>query len=411
MASYDMTREAWLRNQQRYREAAEGRWQWPLLDLSAYDRRGTLTPGEQAALREFAERIEGGHSRAAYRLLSAATLADTPLTPLVMPLCDLLDVIGATKSERHMTMRVLLLEVNCRQASYWSWQRPNWFEILGEDAEVFWKRHHVARECRQQVIAASYLLGDCADFRPHLIDHVVLARIVFGKDALEQAISRLEAELRKAGVPVFAQLPRLLGQVLLTNHSPLLTDLSYECLQSVYERELPSGWKRELVRLSALLSQLGIVDRVLPFGMHSEWIHWCQRWYSASTIERQTRRRYYIHLLRVGRWLAQNYPDIRSPTQWTPALTQAFAQEVDRLLAGQWSARRPALQSGAHAQEMGRLATETKVNYFQMLRTFFRDCRQWDWFQVEFDGGQLPWSREALAQDEPSQEQEGKVAL
>ena len=123
MANYDMTRDAWMKNQQRFGEAAEGHWQWPLLDLAAYDRRVVLDVGEQAALREFAERIEGGRSREAYRLVQAATLAETPLTRLVTPLCDLLDVIGSTKSRRHMTMRVLLIEAYRRQSVYWGWQR------------------------------------------------------------------------------------------------------------------------------------------------------------------------------------------------------------------------------------------------------------------------------------------------
>lgn len=407
MASYDMTREAWMKNQQRFREAAEGHWQWPLLDPAGYERRAVPDGAEQAALREFAACIEEGRSREAYRLVLGATLADTPLTPLVAPLCDLLDVIGATTSRRHMTMRVLLLEVYRRQSVYWSWQRSDWFEILGEDAEVFWKRHHVARECRQQVIAASYLLGDCTDFRPHLIDHVVLARAIFGKASVELAIARVEEGLKQANMPVFAQLPRLLCQVLLTNHSPHLADLSYGCLLSVYEQELPHGWKREVVRISTLLGQLGIIDRVLPFGVHADWMYWCKRWYEVSTIESRTRRGYYMHLLRVGRWLAQNYPDIRSPLEWTPALTQAFAQEVDQLMAGQWSIRRATLHGDERVQESGQLATETKINYLQMLRTFFRDSRQWGWFQVEFDGGQLPWSREGAASEEQHQARQG----
>jgi hypothetical protein len=407
MADYDMTRDAWMKNQQRFQEAAEGRWQWPLLDLAGYDRRVVPDGGEQAALREFAERIEGGRSREAYRLLLAATLAETSLTRLVMPLCDLLDVIGSTKSRRHMTMRVLLLEVYRRQSVYWGWQRTDWFEILGEDAEVFWKRHHVARECRQQVIAASYLLGDCTNFRPHLIDHVVLARTVFGMPSVERAIWQVEEGLRQMGAPVFAQLPRLLCQVLLTNHSPRLSAISYECLVTVYEQELPHGWKRELVRISTLLGRLGISDRVLPFGIRSEWMNWCQRWYATSTIEYRTRRSYYTHLLRVGRWLSQNYPDVHSPSEWTVALTQAFVQEVDRLVAGQWSIRRPTLRGTEQSLEGTRLATEAKINYFQMLRTFFRDCRQWGWFQVEFDGDHLPWSREGAALEELPRPRQG----
>ena len=407
MPNYDMTREAWMANQQRFQEAGEGRWQWPLLDLAGYDRRGALNEEEQAVLGDFAQRIEQGRSHGAYKLVLAATQAPTPLTRIAAPLCDVLDVSGAAKSRRRMTMRVLLLEVYRRRTVYWDWKRADWLEILGDDAEVFWRQHHVARECRQQVVAASYLLGDCTDFRLHQIDHVVLARTIFGKAGVELAVSRVEEGYKVADAPAFAQMPRLLCQLLLTNHSPRLSDLSYEVLRAVYAQELLRNWKRELVRISTLLAEADIVDRVLPFGTHREWMRWCQRWYERSTIEDRTRRGYYIHLMRVGRWLAQNYPDIRSPVQWTPALTQAFVQEVDKLVVGQWAIKRQSAQGGEGSPDGIQVTTATKINALQMLRTFFRDCRQWGWLQVEFDPGPLPWSRDEAAEGLRQQAQQG----
>lgn len=394
---YDITREAWLRNQQRFQEAALGNWHWPLLDVANYGRQSGLAAEELAALRELAAHFDATSSRKAYQQVRAATPGPTALTRVVEPLCDALDITGATKSRRHMTLRVLLLEVQRRQQAYWAWTRDDWIEIICPDAERFWERHHVARGCRQQVIAVAYLLGDCAELPAILVDHVALATMIFGKSCVEAATRRVEEGLARQEASPVPLLVRLLCQALLTNHDPRLESLSYERLRDLYQGDLPPEWRRELVRFSSRLAQIGVIERTLPFGIHVEWARWCQRWYERSTIEARTRRGYYLHLLRVGRWLAQYDPSVHSPAQWTAALTAAFVRAVDRLEAGQWSLKKRFVQDGARVLAGEQMKAATKTNYFMMLQTFFRDCSRWGWFDVAYDVEKLPWAKEGAA--------------
>ena len=79
---------------------------------------------------------------------------------------------------------------------------------------------------------------------------------------------------------------------------------------------------------------MGILDKSLPlgvrvdqhhFGNHhaladlpSTWVSWFERWLNTSTL-RQRKNGYY-KLRHMGRWLAQQHPQVTSPAQWTRAL-------------------------------------------------------------------------------------------
>jgi hypothetical protein len=385
MANYEMTREAWMRYQQRLRAASDGRWHWPL-SLSGYDQRPDLDALERAELATLVGHIEGGHRNLVYQLIRAAMLTSTALTRLVAPLCDVLDATGALGQPRQMTLRLLLQETHRRKLAHWGWERPDWLALLGTDAELFWKRHHVVRECRQQVIAVCYLLTGCTDFRPCWVNHQRLATTIFGKASVEKAILRVEDALHAPGGHEFPQLPGLLSQVLLANRSPLLEDLTFGGLDELYRTGVNATSRPQLSRISQALVSLGMLEK--PIGeseyLHSEWVTWCRRWRDTSQLTERVRQEYYPELLRAGRWLAQAYPGVQSPAQWDRSIAQAYMEALDQMVERQWTSLE------GHAQkEAGKgsapLSPIHKWRQVRALRTFFRDCQRWGWLTLDFD--------------------------
>ncbi|MFZ0276745.1 MAG: site-specific integrase [Candidatus Sulfotelmatobacter sp.] len=55
-------------------------------------------------------------------------------------------------------------------------------------------------------------------------------------------------------------------------------------------------------------------------GVHPEWARLCRRWLDTSTVSDRYRRKSYYFLLNVGRWLANEHPEINSPADWTREL-------------------------------------------------------------------------------------------
>lgn len=407
MANYDMTREAWMLTQQRFQEAAAGSWRWPLLDLACYDRRASLWEQERLALAELSEYVEQERWREAHTLIRAATLAPTGLTRCVVPLCDVLDLVGAAKSKRHLTLRLLLLEVHRRQLPFWAWQPPDWLEILRADTGILSRMRHAVRDCWPYLAAVSYLLADVTDFRPHWVYIVTVATSLFGKTSLERAASRIEKAFPQADAPQIARRHRLLCQLFLLNHSPLLDDLRYECLSQLYNKERSLEWKRELVRLSHVLAVVARVECVLPSGLSAEWVQWCRRWQERSTLEDKVRQEYYVYLLRIGQWLRESDPDVHSPQQWSDRHTRAFVQALEQSGAGLWRSRGRPVELGECERVSRDLSAGTKNTYMLVLHTFFSDCWRWRWFQVEFQPGSLPWAREEGASPPPSLQLDG----
>ena len=83
--------------------------------------------------------------------------------------------------------------------------------------------------------------------------------------------------------------------------------------------------------------------------------------------------------MRVGRWLAQNHPDITSPAQWTRDLAAQYVAAVQKLCVGDWTYQPPAQQARKPLQ------APSKVSFLACMRTFFRDCQSWGWIKRDFD--------------------------
>ncbi len=360
MANYEMTREALQRNIERFRAANDGDWIWPF-DITLYENRESdLSVAERESLDLLIRHFEMRQRKSSSQMIIAAINGDTPLTRLICPLCDLLDVAGAYASNRFMALRILLQEIHRRQQTYWGWSREIWITLLCSDSRIFHQYHHATSGVRPYILVASYLLSDCVDFRPlSHINLISLAQVIFGETSVQASTQRVAAVPRQWGERPSSHFPQLMAQILLAAHSPRLQDVHREVLLSLSTTSIASHYQPELVQISRVLTHLRIIKEpierpssrpqlrrsqgqpslrmTLPSDVPSEWALLCQRWRedAGTTLTPATRRTYYHYLLKIGRWLQQTHPHAGNPSQWTPSLASECVRMVNTMRVGE----------------------------------------------------------------------------
>lgn len=363
------------------------------VDLARYDRSAALTLVETATLAAFATRSP--------RAVSWTGPTLPALTRLFEPISAVLVATGATVKIRAQVLGIIAHEMHRRQCTFWGWTAAEWEDTLGPSVRQFERHYHLGSGCRQHVMVVAYLIGgvdDVAAFRQ--FDRLALARKVFGATPVDRSVQTVLDALEHWGYSPSKRrrVGRLLCDLMLANHSPDLADLSPAFLQD-RRRRATTGYRGEsFFALSRALVGLGLSDAA-PLPAHPrlgqpsspeppetiapEWVAWCQRWQETSTLQTYTRQKYYLTLLRVGRWLRQTHPEVVSPAQWTRELAAAYVAAVDQLVVGQWAKATsvPALHAGKP------LTPRTKAAQLSPLRAFFRDCQEWGWIPRTFDPG------------------------
>ena len=410
MTSLEITREAWLRNQERFQSVAAGRWTWPF-EKSAYENRTPeVSTAEQKELSILVGHFETKQRGSSAQMITAAIGEKTPLTRLVVPLCDILDILGSYGANRLMALRVLLQETHRHQKTYWSWTREHWLELICSNSESFQHAHHASSQTRQYLIAACYLITDCVDFRPLRVNLVSLASTIFGEVSVQTATRRIAEAMRRGGKSPSAHFPQLMAQILLAHHCPLLNAIQYDTLEALYTTGISAAHQTECVHISSALVRLHILKHPLervsrrtrqspqkkkppipakkdtpPSDIPSVWLELCQRWRNEGSpdLTPATRRTYYHYLLKVGRWVQQEHPNAGDPSMWTDDLTEECIRMVQNMRVGEWTNSE---KQKRWVGQQGRLLTKgTRNHYLRVLSIFFQDCIRNRWIQPAFD--------------------------
>ena len=114
-------------------------------------------------------------------------------------------------------------------------------------------------------------------------------------------------------------------------------------------------------------------------GIAPEWATYCERWLQTSSLKEGTRKYRYYLLLKAGRWLSANYPDVISPEQWTRDIAIAYVAAVDKMSVGDWTVE-------CRLQTAGKpLFARSKAQRIRAVQAFFLDAHSWDWFAIRFD--------------------------
>jgi len=362
-------------------------WQWPI-DLTKYDRPLIFTEQELQDLNDVVHRPR-----------FPLTLPPT-LTQILQPVTTVL-AMNAKK--------VLLIEMHRRQRPFWTWTREDWTEILGRTWHIFVARYPKMPMCRQQVLTVGYLLCGYTDF--HLLGGFTresLANVTFGQRRMESIIQRVHEGMCLWGYANQRDLAvsSATREALLLNRSPSLENLTYDFLLLMRERTETLAIKRAVGKLSCALMGLGLLNRTLPHvplppekkaqpirhlldgtpTVAQEWLSFCQRWYTTSTLTQKVRYKYYCLLLQVGRWLTQQHPDYVHPQTWTREFAARAVAFVNQLQLGQWI--EPENTWRIPSDQMGKpLSPRSKALIFTALRALFFDCQEWEWIPRRFDPG------------------------
>ena len=186
-------------------------------------------------------------------------------------------------------------------------------------------------------------------------------------------------------------LPMVAAQVFLLARSPHLEELSTPLFDRVRDEQRLIGSRlNALHAMQRAVADLGFCDPpTLQTGRHSmrasggapAWEQWADRWHATSTLTARVRGSVRGQLLKVGRWAATDLPEAGDPQVWTRATCATWIAAVDRMSVGDHVQRNAGLRD-----RIGQpLAAGSKAAQIAALRTFFRDCQEWEWLPRRFD--------------------------
>lgn len=112
------------------------------------------------------------------------------------------------------------------------------------------------------------------------------------------------------------------------------------------------------------------------------WAQWCQHWYATSTLAPKTRTMSFYVLLKIGRWLANERPEMGAPEKWTQSFAAEFVAVIDRMKCGDGVDRDDAYFATLRGKP---LSESTKARRITVLRTFFLDLQDWEVIPRRFD--------------------------
>ncbi len=390
-------------------------WHWPI-DPARYDRTPELSSKELAALNALDWDV--------CRLGSVASSRPewATLERLLRPLDDA-RLSLFTPDTRHRQRNALdavgLILYGCRlqQTTFWQWDEATWVEILGADQRSFHQRtfpRKLDAGVRSCMVAIAYLLNCFSAFQLlGSFNRLALATKVFDPAQVAEAMNRIMTVLQGwgyHGANSRDKYPGLICTLLLLNRSPRLSDLTTPALEEFRtHRAIHHLMRSPIYAIHRAVAALGYVDppnrlpagpEILVEGVSALWQQWVERWTATSTLTPKVRGSFRTILLKAGRWLAKEHPEICEPAQWTRELCAEYLALVERLCIGDYTQRR-----APFASRIGRpLSAKSKAGYITAVRTFFHDCQEWEWITRRFDPARAlatPRSIRALTGPDP----------
>ncbi len=370
-------------------EVKREKWQSPI-DISKYNQSPYLSKSEKSEIRIVVNQTTNWRNQT-YKILDR----------LLQPLNDALDIFNPCLSNRSSVIRVILKEINKKQTTFWEWKKEDWAEITACSNDIFNKKYGVYSGIQISLLVIVYLLFQFDLHREggSKLSSYLIASKVFGKEFIQQGCNQITKAYLNLGYTRKGQEKKLrtvISDLFLANHSPYIEDLTIDILKNLREnKNIPSYVKTELISLSVVLSNLGIISEPLDivikdgelFGnedarknVSPEWFQWCQRWHNTCTLSSRTRQRTYYDILKVGRWLTDKHPEIKSPLQWTRQLAIEFIAQVNQMKIGDYVEN---INRGCDKQGKP-LSPVTKSCFISGVRRFFKDCQEWEWIPRKF---------------------------
>ena len=395
--------------------AAPSAWPWPI-ELDSYPRRGQLSLIELEGLRALGLDLLRSGDR------DTGSASWRAIRTLTQPLDDAQSALHWHPDTRHQRRfardAAALVLTRCAELnrSYRAWSAQDWASLIGTGAgelQQSWPGQ-AGSSARPYLLVYACLLGGFAAFdRVGRFHRRSLAWRVFGKEPVDDAIAQIRDVLAGWGYHRRCErdLTALVCHVLLLNRSPLLEDLSAEVLTRLRsDPAMGQYFPGDLHGVHRAVAALGLAeppaapkygDGPDPItGAPDAWTRWVERWHATSTLAPVTRGIYRVVLAKMGRWLAEEHPEITEPSQWNRQTCAAWVAAVDRMAVGDYSQS----LNGKRGRAGDPLSPKTKSSYLRMARAFFRDLQEWEWIPRSFDPARAlstPRSLRALIGPDP----------
>ena len=355
-------------------------WTWPI-PLETYDRSPLLSSLERNALVESAIRM--GHFKT-----PLVDNVQVRLERLTRPVQDAFKAAQMSEDQTRQTVNFLLYQMHRRQSCYWAWSVSEWGEVC---------RLSVGnRGTKTSLLCAAYLLGVMRDFYPcGQVYHSIIAQRIFGKAVVADLVERIETTLVEWGYcqKEGRRIETAMTGLMLLNANPDPKAMTYPLVAS-FREICPQDLKRYVMRISKVLAEWGILKEALPplvndprpktttvAGIAPEWVMWCQRWLRTSMLRPKVKQGYYYTLLQTGRWMQEFYPTVTHPSEWTRDMAMEFVIQLRQRRIGDYTTMNARL--GTLVGKPLQLATQHST--IGVMRTFFRNCLEWEWAELSFD--------------------------
>ncbi|MBV9385712.1 MAG: site-specific integrase [Chroococcidiopsidaceae cyanobacterium CP_BM_ER_R8_30] len=367
-------------------------WQWPI-DISRYNRHKKLTDKEYTALVHECSKKYIWYS-------------NPTLIRLMQPMNEVFELINtsgvyASNSEQN-PKRAILQQVLKTKTAYWGWTADDWVDCISVANHAF----------KGKITTAAYLLGRHSDFLLKLQKKVKkiylqkVASVVFPISEVEHSLLTVQEIIRALGYPdkkrdiINSLLPNALSTILLYCQTPKLeeiTDKQFKNLYSQASKTYSDDKRCALSRVSVALKHLGILHQEYSLrpppghgsfhnsaeaGVSQEWFDWVERWFKATTLSSSTTKDRRTMLLKIGRWLAQEYPEVTSPEQWDRQLVVNFITAVDNWKVGDFTV---SLLTSFQPNFGQTLSAPAKESILLAVRSFLKDLQEWGWISARFN--------------------------
>ncbi len=221
-----------------------------------------------------------------------------------------------------------------------------------------------------------------------------LARRLFGRARVDGECTRLRSAMARLGyrqTTVQYAIPRTVAELLVWHGAATLDGVTDESIARFAQSPPLRAGRQMLQGVSAGLVELGILSRRLEraagargpsasAGVPAEWLQWCERWNSASTLTSSSRLSIVQALVLAGRWLARCHPEITGPAGWTIDTAHDWVRYVSHRCAGDDVADLARVLKPGDP-----LSATHRIRLIAAVRVFFRDLLLWELIERRFD--------------------------
>lgn len=359
-------------------------------DISPYDRNPGLTDVERRAIKAALKQRENSFQR---WLLNYSHDLDR----LLQPIRDALQFTGSKKEHHKIGIRARLLKtMDDLGKSYWGFSEAEWVSVVGTNLADY-RVEQNQKSGRSFLISFSHLIGQIKGYGFGSYSTTIVAKKVFGPGLIAESIGHIQSELLRLGYCgklVRKRTPNTICKVFLACGSGRLEDITFEDLEDVRKNCSSKLTRRTMVPLSRALFSLGYLSSPLdPYisvgtaetkttvGVPNEWVEWVRRWHDTTTVEPNTKRQAFYCLMKVGRWLGKNRPELADPRKWTRESGAEYVAALMSSKIGEWS-----VPNRSHNNNLGKpLGPRTIAHNLNAMRSFFRDCHEWGWLNNNFN--------------------------